>query len=191
MWFLLRVGVCLALAALVGLASAYYSVRFGGATKSVVENGPWSTDLTTGGADADMYTRARVAITGLLALNKNETIYFTAKHDSAGDPLDGNCTYRIEGRDPDTRWWSLTAYANDNFLIDNPAKHYSVSKTSVVRTADGSFVVRLSTTAEEQNWIATSHEGFDVTLRLYNPGDAVLKDPATAPLPSITKEACS
>jgi hypothetical protein len=174
-----------------GLSSAYYSVRNFGFEKFIVSNGPWTTDLTSGGVDAGMYTRARVAIAGLLALNKSEATYYIATRDSAGDPLDGNCSYRIEGRDPDARWWSITAYANDNFLIDTPSRNYSVSKTSVVRSADGTFVVRLSPAAEQQNWIATSPDGFDVMLRLYNPGTSVVKDPSTTLLPSITREACS
>ncbi len=189
--FFLRLAGASVLAVLLGLGSAYYSVRHMTGTRSVIQNGAWIADLTAGGADATMYTRARVATVGLLALNRSETIYFTARRDSAGEALDGHCSYRIEGRDPDARWWSLTAYANDNFLIDHPSKRYSVSKNSVVRAADGSFVVRLSTSAEVQNWIATSIEGFDVTLRLYNPGESVLKDPAAVSLPSITKEACS
>lgn len=191
MWFLLRVAAGAVLAVLLGLASAYYSVQNIGTKDFVFSNGPWATDLTTGGVDAGSYTRARVAIAGLLALNKSETIYYGAKHDSSGDALDGNCSYRVEGQDPDARWWSITAYALDHFLIENPGHKYSVSKTSVVRAPDGSFVVRLSTAPERQNWIATAPEGFDIVLRLYNPGPTVLRDPSTAPLPTITKEACS
>ena len=128
---------------------------------------------------------------GLLALNKSETVYYTARTDSAGERFDGACSYRIEGRDPDARWWSLTAYGNDSFLIDNPGRLYSVSRNTVVRSPDGTFVIRLSTQAEGQNAIATSPDGFDVTLRLYNPGPSVLESPSTVPLPTITKEACS
>ena len=191
MWFLIRLILALVLATLIGLGSAYYSVRNFAGESSATTNGPWATDLTTGGANADMYTRTRVALFGLLALNKSETIYYTARTDSAGEALDGKCSYRIEGRDPDARWWSFTVFGNDSFLIDNPGKKYSVSQNSVVRSAEGAFVIRLSTSPEEQNWIATSPEGFDVTLRLYNPGPTVLKDPASVALPSITKEACS
>jgi hypothetical protein len=137
-----------------------------------------------------MYTRAAVAIGGLLALNKDETIYFSAATDSAGEALNGACTYRVEGRDPDARWWSITVYAKDHFLIDTPTRRWSVSKNSVVRTADGSFVVRLSQAEEPNNWIATSPDGFQLTLRLYHPAASVKDDPATTPLPAIVKEAC-
>ena len=132
-----------------------------------------------------------VAIAGLLVLNKDETIYYGAEADSAGAPFDAKCAYRIEGHDPDARWWSITAYGKDHYLIDNPAKRYSVSKTSVTRAVDGSFVIRISTAPDAQNWIAASPDGFQLTLRLYNPGPTVRDDPAAVPLPAITKEACS
>jgi hypothetical protein len=193
-WFFLRLAAATVLGVVLGLASAYaalLSLR----GQHVIKNGPWATSLTIGGTDADMYTRASVAISGLFALNKHETIYFNAEHDSAGEALDPACTYRLEGRDPDTRWWSVTLYADDNYLIPNPANRYSVSQSNVVRAPGGNFVIRLSPSpaagTPEANWIPTSPDGFQVTLRLYNPGDTVKANPAAAPLPAILKEACS
>jgi hypothetical protein len=174
-----------------GAGSAYYLVLHGTGQKDIIVNGPWRTTLAAGGVDADMYTRAHVALVGLLALNKTETIYYSANGDSSGAPFDPRCSYRIEGRDPDARWWSITAYGRDYFLIPNPQKRYAIGKTNLVRSTDGSFVIRLSQTPEEGNWIATSADGFDVTLRLYNPGQQVLANVATVELPTITREACS
>jgi hypothetical protein len=191
MRFLLRLLGSLVLAAVLGLGSAYVVARYAMQGDTVVANGPWAGNLAAGGTGADIYTRTFIALTGLLALNKDETIYYNATKDSTGEALDGACTYRIEGRDPDARWWSFTVYGKDHFLIDTPTKRYSISKTSVVRTADGAFVVRLSTTEEPNNWIATSPDGFQITLRLYNPNASVKDNPATAPLPAIVKEACS
>lgn len=190
MKFLLRLLAALVLAAVLGLGSAYVVARYATRGDAVVVNGPWITNLAAGGPDADIYTRTNIAITGLLALNKDETIYYNATTDSAGDALVGTCTYRLEGRDPEARWWSATVYGDDHFLIDTPTKRYSISKTSVVRAADQSFVVRLSTSEEANNWIAIPPDGFQVTLRLYNPGAAVKDDPANAPLPAIVKEGC-
>jgi hypothetical protein len=189
--FLLKLLGAIAAAIVLGLGSAYLAVQGAMPANSVVKNGPWVTNLAAGGTDADDYTRTAIAIGGLLALSKEETIYYGAQEDTAGERLDPKCAYRIEGRDPDTRWWSITAYGRDHFLIDHPSKRYSVSKTSVVRNADGSFVVRVSGTQEAQNWIATSPDGFQLTLRLYNPGPTVIADPAAVPLPTVVKEACS
>lgn len=191
MQFLLKLLAAVVAAIVLGLGSAYVAVRGAMPPDSIVKNGPWTANLAAGGTGADDYTRTAVAIAGLLALNKDETIYYGADTDSAGEKLDPNCAYRIEGRDPDARWWSITAYGTDHFLIDHPSKRFSVSKTSVVRAADGTFVVRVSLQAETQNWIAAAKDGFQLTLRLYNPGDTVRNDPAAVALPAIVKEACS
>jgi hypothetical protein len=189
--FFLKLLGSIAAAVVLGLGSAYLAVQGALPADSRVKNGPWQTNLAAGGTDADMYTRTAVAIGGLLALAKEETIYYNAATDSAGERFDPKCAYRVEGTDPDARWWSITAYGSDHFLIDHPAKRYAVSKTRVVRNAGGTFVVRVSTTEEAQNWIAASPDGFQLTLRLYNPGPSVISDPAGVPLPIITKEACT
>ena len=191
MRFVLHLIGAIVVAIALGLGSAYYVARYALQGDAIVTNGSWTTNLATGGADADMYTRAFVALTGLLALNKNETIYYNATEDSDGNTFDGRCTYRIEGRDPDARWWSMTVYGRDHYLIDNPSKRFSVSQTSIAREPGGTFVVRLSTVEETGNWIATSPDGFQVTLRLYNPGASVKEKPASVPLPKIVKESCS
>ena len=190
MWFVARLIVAVLLALVIGAGSAYLAIN-SLSGDAVVINGPWTTSLATGGVKADQYTRAYVALTGLLALNKDETIYFGANKDSAGEALDGHCTYRMEGSDPDARWWSITLYGADNFLIPNAANRFSISKNSVTRTADGAFVIRLSSVEETGNWIATAPDGFQITLRLYNPGPTVKENPGAAPLPSIVKEACT
>ena len=124
---------------------------------------------------------------GLLALSREETIYYTATNDSDGNALDGNCAYQIEGRDPPTRWWSITAFGADDFLIPNTADRYSVSINSVARRADGTFAVTLSKAKVEGNWIPVAGERFNVTIRLYNPQTAVVADPAHVALPTIKK----
>lgn len=191
MRFVLKLLGALALAIALGLGSAYYAVNVQTLSKTAVVNGPWSGNLAAGGTSADMYARAAIAVGGLLALNKSETIYFVADSDSAGEAFDARCTYRIEGRDPDARWWSITAYGKDRFLIDTPSQRYSIGKSNVVRTADGAFVIRVSTAQHVENWIAASPDGFILALRLYNPGPKVTDDPATTALPAIVKEACS
>jgi hypothetical protein len=103
--------------------------------------------------------------------------------------LVGNCSYRIEGRDPPARWWSITAYADD-FLIPNSADRYSVSMNSVARGPDGSFAVTLSKTQAEGNWIPVTDGPFDLTIRLYNPQTSVVADPANVPLPIIKRANC-
>ena len=163
----------------------------GGLGADAVAVGPWHTNLTTGGAGADALTRARVALFGLLALDKKETIYYTANTDDAGDKLSGSCTYVVKGHDLAARWWSVTAYGPDSFLIANEADIFSFSKPLVKREADGSYIVRVSPTRQEGNWLPVkAGESFDMTARFYNPEPAVYTAPDKAVLPTITKESC-
>lgn len=181
---------CIALGAALGLGATWAAMTQGGLWNEV-ENGPWRTSLAIGNAASDPYTRAYVAIHGLLALNRSETVYYFADRDEAGAALDGRCRYRVAGTDPDARWWSVTAYAGDNFLIPNDARRYSISKNSALRGADGSFVIEVANTAAPANWIPVARAPFSLTLRLYNPGASVLEDPAATKLPRIVKGPCA
>ena len=156
-----------------------------------VENGPWRTDVASGNSRANPYTRAKVALHGFLALNAGETVYYTATHDGEGQRLDGRCVYEISGLDPDARWWSITAYGRDEFLIPNRANRYSVSKTTVAREPGGAFLVRVGGADETAaNWIPLAPGRFSLSLRLYNPGPLVVFDPAQVVLPTLKKVSC-
>jgi hypothetical protein len=154
-----------------------------------IRNGPWATDPTTGSAEADLYHRAWIATHGLWALPVSEVIYFTATTDSAGVPLSHDASYRIEGNDPDTRWWSIAAY-NDDHFIPNDLERYSFSRTTVQRQPDGSWVIRLSHEPLEPNWLPSGEQPgtLVLTLRCYNPGPTIAADPGGVPLPEIIRE---
>jgi len=100
-----KILVVVVVGVLLGLGATWFVTSRGGMGDSVVD-GPWKTSLVVGSPQSDPYTRARVALHGLLALNRNETIYYTATTDNEGHALDGHCVYEIRGRDPNTRWWS-------------------------------------------------------------------------------------
>jgi hypothetical protein len=154
-------------------------------------NGPWRTSLLTGSTQSGAALRASVALHGLLALNRSETIYYTASTDSAGNALDGRCTYRVTGRDPPARWWSITAYGADDYLIATPSELYSVSKNSIVRRPDGSFIVTVLKNASSVDQIAVGGGRFSLTLRLYNPAPSVAADPTHVALPTIEMAGCT
>ncbi|MDX2171019.1 MAG: DUF1214 domain-containing protein [Deltaproteobacteria bacterium] len=187
----LRWGASLLVALGLGLGSARWMLRHGIA-EALVRNGAWQTSRETGSPDAGMYIRAQVAVAGLLALNPSEAMYYRAASDDAGHPLTGDCDFVVEGRDPATRWWSLTAYAADNFLIPNSAERYSFSRTTVARETDGGFRIVVSARPHAGNWLPVAPgEPFDLTLRLYNPEPALTADLAGTPLPRITRTGCS
>ena len=156
-----------------------------------IASGPWHTSMVTGSSNADPWTRALVARRGLLALAPEETLYYTATTDSEGKRLNGNCRYRLDGRDPGARWWSITAYGADNYLIPNPQKRYSFSKTTVARAADRSWSIAVSAEETEGNWLPVRMgEDFELTVRFYNPETDVYSEPGAVALPKIVQEGC-
>lgn len=181
-------------AILVGVVSAVWAVRSQFASGGV-RSGVWATNASIGSSGAGAYLRAGVALGGLLALEKSETVYFTALEDDAGEPLRASCVYRIEGREPATRWWSITAYGEDHFLIPGSNGRFSVDKTAVERGADGRFVVLVGGEPRARNWIASgapeAAQPFSLTLRLYNPDPSLVADLAGAELPRIVRELCT
>lgn len=172
----------------IGLGASLLAI---GSGRGNIAAGPWVTSMVYGSSDADMYTRARVALFGLLALNKEQAVYYTASVDDAGERLSGDCTYLLKGQDLTARWWSVTAYGADSYLIANDAGIYSFSKATVAREPDGSYEVRVSAARQAGNWLPVKRgERFDLTARLYNPAAAVHADPAAVALPVIEKESC-
>lgn len=179
-------------ALVLGVGSALLLLR-GGGLGGTISVGPWKTSEVIGSADADPYTRARVAIGGLLALHRSETIYFTAATDDEGARLRKQCTYKLIGSDPAARWWSVTAYAADHYLIPNPLDRYSYGGNTVAREDDGSFLISVGPAESDGNWIPTGEDDgtFTLTLRLYNPTEEAARDPSGIVLPSIAREACA
>jgi hypothetical protein len=164
------------------------------------QNGDWVTSVATGSQNAGVMLKAAVAIGGLLASTQENSMYYRLST-IAGEPLRMNCRYRIEGADYAADWWSITAYGWDNYLIPNPQKRYSFNNENLIRNADGSWVITVAATEQAGNWLPVGPSGapdwrklgdydFDLLLRLYTPGDAYLKTPQSATLPTVTREAC-
>lgn len=188
----LKLVAVVVVALIVGAGSALLFIRGAGLGGDVAV-GPWKTSLVIGSSDADPYTRARVAVAGLLALNRTETVYFTASNDDAGAKLLSECTYKVTGSDPPARWWSVTLYGADHYLVANPLDRYSYGGDTVAREADGSFIITIGPEETDGNWIPTGDQTgdtFSLTLRLYNPEPEVARDPSRTVLPHIAKEAC-
>ena len=179
-------------AAALGAGSAWTVLRSSWLAQSVPV-GPWVTSTLAGSTDADMYTRARVALDGLLALGRDETMYYVARTDTAGRRLRSACSYRVQGTAPDARWWSITAYADDMFLFDAPNRHYSLNGTVARLDAQGRFSMVTgpsplpAAAGEEASWWLPTpgNRGMVLTLRLYNPGPALQASPASLRPPSI------
>lgn len=172
-----------------GLGSAWWVLKKSPWLNPSVEVGAWRTNLQAGSQDAGMYTRATIAVNALLALGRDETMYFVATRDDAGHPLRAQCNYRITGVPPQARWWSVTAYAEDLFLFDAPNGHYSLNGSTAKLDAAGAFA--FSTGPTEQPglyWLPTpGNRALILTLRLYNPAPTLQAAPQTLVAPAVQK----
>ena len=189
----LRLAILL-LAICLGLVAGPYSawlVTGKAKTGSQISNGQWKTAALIGTSKADPYTRAHVARIGIWALPSSEVIYFQAEVDDKGQPLLNTCSYRVEGGDLPTRWWSITLY-RDNFWVANKGDRYSIAKTNIKLEPDGAWVINVNRNGEGANGLPMGDKAghFDLSLRFYHPDSNVAADRATVHLPVVRRLSC-
>lgn len=106
--------------------------------------------------------------------------YAVAATDSAGAPLDGSKTYRVNlpPNIPAADFWSFVVYDNQTrSMLQTDQRFPSIGseKKGVVSNPDGSIDVWFGPTApkgHEANWIQTvPGKGWSVAMRLYGPGE--------------------
>jgi hypothetical protein len=140
-----------------------------------------------GNFGTDYALRAAVALSGLLALTRDEAVYAGAVTDSEGHPLDGAHHYRLHvPRDlPLDGFWSLSMYEVQPdgrlFFADNPLHRYAIGDRTrgLTRNADGSLDILIQKDApaadQTANWLPVPESGrLQLTLRLYQPRAEIL-----------------
>jgi hypothetical protein len=128
--------------------------------------------------------RALVATTALGANTQPETVYPIALTDSRGRPLHGRHRYTLRfprGELPPVgAFWSLTAYGNDLYLVENPIDRYAIGDRTrgLRRGRDGSLTIyiqrRAPRGAARANWLPVPGGRFRLAMRLYEPRRSVL-----------------
>lgn len=161
------------------------------ASSSNATSGPWSTNYAYGSTGANPYIKAWVAENGLFAVTIST--YLDAYTDDNGQPIMGGCDYVIQGPAPAARYWNITVYNQNGFLIQNDQNRWSFSSTDTKLEPDGTFKIYLSRTQKPGNWLPEGNaKTLNLYLRLHGPGPAYLNANTlkTAGLPHITKEGC-
>lgn len=175
-----------------GLASAVAALMIA-PRMGMVERGGWIGHPAAGSAQASPYARALIARIGLLAMSREEAVYLDRTRDDAGQRLRGDCRYALQGRVPPAHWWSITLYAEDNYLARNGQNAPSIDATSVSVNSDGLWraEVGASRPADGRPWIASEGgDHFTLTLRLYRPTTDVFAADAGSVGPTVTKLEC-
>ncbi len=180
----------LLIALLLGLFSAWWGI-FKIPAMASIKNGAWSVNPLIGSSENDMYSRSFLALKGLFALNPTETIYYSMFTDTAGNKLSTDCNYRLEGGDIETRWWSITIYGKDRFLIPNQLNRYAYSGKDLINESQSRYLINISSTEKSGNWLPAGNQGeFSLVLRVYNPSAEVYHNLGTIDLPKLIKEGC-
>lgn len=190
MRLLIDIAIAVAIAVVVGFATAWYAVdrgfMFGG-----ISVGPWEAWPRAGTPDADPYSLARLARTGEVPLGAGEGLAFAATTDQDGAPLTGNCSYRLDGQTPAARLWTLTAYDAAGRLMANAARRTGFHSREILRRQDGSFVISVSGQVHPGNWLPVSTDGpFGLVFRLYDTPLTTGGEASETMMPHIVREAC-
>ena len=143
--------------------------------------------------------RAMVALAAFGANTVDVAIYPRAEADADGDTLTGQNAYVLrfeKGALPpvkDKGFWSITAYGDDDFLIDNELNRYCINdRSDVTFNGDGSLELYLQAgrpadDAKVGNWLPVGTGGFHLYMRIYLPEESALD--GTWRAPTITKTA--
>ena len=109
--------------------------------------------------------------------------------DSEGNVLDPKSDYIISGKKLDAKYWSITAYDENGFLIKNPINKYSYNLEDVKYEADStSYKINLSGTEKKENWLPINNvQKASLIIRLYLPSEKLRENLTVETLPAIQK----
>jgi hypothetical protein len=139
----------------------------------------WSQpDMRTGNYSDDYLLRAYIAYVLYAANVPQDAVYFVSEM----LPNDGRVyELNLTVTPPTNAFWSITLYSADGYLVANENRTYSVSSQQNLKYGPhGSVHITLSMSQPEvknTNWLPTPQAGeaFQLTFRVYWPGEAVLR----------------
>lgn len=153
--------------------------------------GPWTAWPQTGVPDIDPYARAALARRGEAPLARGLGIAFVARTNSAGEPLDGRCVYRISSPAPPARFWSLGLFDTNGAPLANDAQRYNYTSGEILRREGGGFDIEVTRSARPGNWLSPGKaRSFVIAMRLYDTSIDVAAKPDPSAFPRIVRRFC-
>jgi hypothetical protein len=146
----------------------------------------WSTGFSgdTGRYGTRYDARAAVARTGLGALPPEEATYFLCCQNAGEQSLNGSKNYSLHfaaGQLPPARaFWSLTMYGEDGYFTANPIHRFAIGDRDALKfNGDGSLDLLIQHDApggdRDSNWLPAPGGKFNLSLRLFWPGESVIE----------------
>jgi hypothetical protein len=168
---------------LIGAGLAFVTAQVYARIKAKKVNG-WITMFGLGEPGNGMLLRAAHAQLFPGPVNvPQEAMYWWTNSDGAGHTLSGERNYTMHfppgGLPPTNAFWSLTMGTAKNRFVPNPINRYSVSdRSGLAQNPDGSVDIYIQNTApagHESNWLPAPSDKFILWLRVYMPGEAILR----------------
>jgi hypothetical protein len=125
-----------------------------------------------------------VARIGLGANPPEDAVYMHCQQDSEGRAIDGAHRYRIhfaaDQLPPVRAFWSVTMYSQDGYFVHNPINRFAIGdRDPLKKNADGSVDLYIQHEApggdKDANWLPSPAGVFNLSLRLYWPGEEILQ----------------
>ncbi len=174
---------------LIGYGLAFVSAQVYGRIRATKVNG-WITMFGLGEPGNGMLLRAAHAqlFPGPVTVSQ-EAMYWWTNADAEGHALSGVHDYVMHypagGLPPNHAFWSLTMGDARNRFVANPIDRYSVSdRSGLMENFDGSvdiYIQNASPAGHESNWLPAPSGKFILWLRVYIPGEAILRGEYTVP----------
>ena len=183
--------LALCIAAAVGVGVTWLTTTRG-TELGTLTIGAWTARPRTGTADVDPYSRATITRNGELPVGTGDGVAFTATTDDRKKTLDGRCDVVVSGVTPAARFWTLTLYDSNGHLVANSLQRYGFTSQEIVRSADGTFEIRIASRSRAGNWLPTGGiERYALMLRLYDtPVGVATRTQRDAPMPAIATVGC-
>ena len=187
----LLVAVALVVGLVGGLVSGWLAVR-PSTPVGLVHSGAWLTWPQAGTPDEDPYSKARLARSGELPLASGEGLELIASNDDDGQPLFSACTYRVEGRMPPARLWTLTVERADGAPLPRTAVRRGIGSDAVARLETGDLAVSLAPRPRLGTWLSgEGAEEIRLVARLYDTTARSATAMTQLVMPRIVREACA
>ncbi|NDA47238.1 MAG: DUF1214 domain-containing protein [Alphaproteobacteria bacterium] len=187
----LKLVIALCVSLILGLGFTHYALTQGYGF-GAIQLGVWTAWPKTGSPEADPYARAVLARTGEIPLGLGEGLTLIARKDQSGQELSPVCSYRLSGRMPKARAWSLILTDQQGHVLQSDLGRYGFTSGEVVREEDLSLTIFISRNVHSGNWLAPAGQApFLLVLKLY---DTITRSNVSAleaaDLPVLVREQC-